>query len=378
LELSRSYRRCAGGEVLAERIERALVVRPLVLLSRGSPVFQVWQEDGRAQTITFDGRRAVLQEDNWTRYALGVIALRRLTIARAMAMRYARFDADARALVILPPGVDQETMCPAIEFAHPENWGFEKTGRGDQYQWTGHGLFNSTGLPTSPPPARGSTVSRPRFHDMFDEMCTEQWGGQMRGDRGDPIRCIPELKQLRAMAEVGGAGGSLHEMLYFYLAVALGRCRLFGVALAGIDDFTLTAAAASLAAKGAIEVIGSELESAATLPARLSSGRTYGERDYVLERLEARMDLWAVGVALDEAEEAATQAGQSEERVGLSRAMRAVRSLTGRVDGNLQHHVKLLRSAAGTHLLTNWRRLLARGYGEAWGAGPWWLDGLIG
>ena len=201
----------------------------------------------------------------------------------------------------------------------------------------------------------------------------------MGGDRGDPVGCIPELKRLRAIAEVAGARGSLGEKLCFDLAVALGRCRLFGVALR-IDDFTLTAAAARLAAKGAIEAIRSELESAATLPVRLSSRRTYGERDYVLERLEARMDLWAAGVALAEAEEAVSEgADRREDEVELSRSNRVVRSLTGRVDGNLQHRVKLLRPAAGTHLLTNWRRLLARGYrGEAGEALPWWLDECIG
>ena len=220
-------------------------------------------------------------------------------------------------------------------------------------------------------------MTRPRFHDVFDDMCGEQLGG----DRGDPIRCIPELKRLLATAEVAGARGSLGERLCFDLAVALGRCRLVGAAL-GIGDFTLAAAAARLAAKRAIEVLKWELEFTSTLPAELSARRTYGERDFVLERLEARMDLWAVGVALAEAEEAAGgQEGRSEGQVGLSRSMRVVRSMTGRVDVNLQHHVKLLRTAAGTYLLANWRRLLAQGYGgagEAPEALPWWLDGCIG
>jgi hypothetical protein len=371
LEISKSYlRRCAGVDAdPRERIERALADRPMVLLSKGSRMLQVWQEDGRSQTLTFDGRRAVIQDDAQTRFgAASVSALNRFAIARAMALRYARFDADARAL-ITPCGVE-ERISPAIEFASPENWGFEKTGRG--YQWTAQGLSNTTGLPASPPP--GSTVTRPRYHDVFDEMCGEQLGGQLIGDRGDPLACAAELKRLRATAEVAGARGKLDERLSFDLAVAIGRCRLFGVGLAGIDDFTLTAAAARLAARRAIEVLKTELELTAELPAQLSSARTYRERDFVLERLEARMDLWAAAVALAEAEVAA-----GEGDADLSRLMRVVLSMSGRVDGNLQHHSKLLRPAAGTHLLTNWRRLLARGYrGEAGEALPWWLDGCIG
>jgi hypothetical protein len=402
LQASEGYRRrCAGRELaLGERIERALVDEPLVLVSEGRPagaptVLQVWQEDGRAQTITFDGRRAVLQDDCATRYGrASVSALRRATIARAMAMRYARFDADARALVA-PCGVDDQ-ISPTIQFASPENWGFEKTGRG--YRWTGHNLFQQmTTPPTSTPP--GSKVTRPRFHDVFDEMCAEKWGGQLGGDRGDPLRCIAELRQVREKAEMGAspalgavARKRLDEHLCFDLAVALGRCRLFGVGLAEIEDFTLTAAAARLAAKHAIELFKTELELTTGLPGRLSAERTYRERDYVLERLEARMDLWALSVAVAEAEEAsadtvnpnAPQAGpQSDARVEervhageVARMMRVIQWMAGRVDGNLQHHVELLKSAAGTYLLTNWRRVLARGYGgEAW---PWWLDGRIG
>jgi hypothetical protein len=58
----------------------------------------------------------------------------------------------------------------------------------------------------------------------------------------------------------------------------------------------------------------------------------------------------------------------------MGRRLNQVRRLIDRLDGNLQNQLPLLRLAASTRLLENWRRLLAPAYRDC---PPWWLDGCL-
>src|SRR5687768_16378841 len=197
-------------------------------------------------------------------------------LARRMVVRYTPFDPDARAFV-MPCGVN-DSDAPMV-FASPEEWGFEKIRNG--YHWTAKGLFDLTGLPTAPPTR--SQLTRPRFHDIFDDIQSEHRSGRIRGDRGDPFHCATQLRQLLIIAETRSAAGSLDDSLAFRLAVALGNCRQFGLSLAG-QDFTLSRHAATLAARHAITQTR-DLEQATQNPPQNAT--------VAMEQLEGRMDLWA-------------------------------------------------------------------------------------
>src|SRR5688572_1650550 len=212
--------------------------------------------------------------------------LREDALARSMVVRYARFDADARAFVA-PFGVDTETV-----FASPELWGFEKMH--GAHHWTGKGLFDLTGFPPAPPSR--SKLTRPRFLVIFEEIQAEEAGGRIGADRGDPFRCVPQLRQLRIIGEARAAREGLEDVACFGLAVALGNCRVFGVGIGAAEDFTLSPGAAVAAARHAIAMVGAEVRAAETPVPGVTSA---------LERLEARMDLWSASVAIEEAREAA-------------------------------------------------------------------------
>jgi hypothetical protein len=279
--------------------------------------------------------------------------LRHDASARALAARHARFDPDARMFVM---AFGAQNGCVAL--ALPENWGFERTPRG--YQWTARGLFDLTAFPPAPPSR--STLTRPRFHDIFDDMTTEQWGNRIGGNRADPFHCVPQLRQLRIIAELRNVRELLDESICFALAVALGNCRLFGVRLADGDDFTLSPSAAILAARQAIVL--SRAEEQATERSPIDAA----------DRLQVRMDLWAASLVLEESLEA-TSAESAPDTIELDGILKALRRGVGRIDANLQRQIPLLRPAAGTHLLENWRRLLAPAHRDT---PPWWLDGCLG
>ena len=107
---------------------------------------------------------------------------------------------------------------------------------------------------------------------------------------------------------------------------------------------------------------------------QIDIGGAYAAEHLALELLEARMDAHAAYLALDEAYAAALYDG-SPEVPAMSRRLTQVRRLINLFDGNLQKNLPLLRLAASTYLLDNWRRLLAPTYRDC---PPWWLDGCIG
>lgn len=140
---------------------------------------------------------------------------------------------------------------------------------------------------------------------------------------------------------------------------------MFGVEISEADDFTMSPVAAKVAASQAVSLVHSLAQTTdAGAPDAASA----------IEWLEGRMRLWAATLAMEEAFEAA-QLDPGIFARGLDGLLRRIRRGIGRVDGNMQRHMTSLRPAAGTYLLTNWRRLLAPCHREVL---PWWLDGCIG
>jgi hypothetical protein len=273
--------------------------------------------------------------------------------ARRYVARYATFDADAR--VFTHWVGEGEMKWPYMEFVNADKWGFD---RGTSH-WTGVGLFDA------PPPAmtmkRPPTATRPRPEDPFREATP---------DRGDPFRCLPQLTQLLRLSELRTEAKPAN--VAYFLAVALGRCRLFGVAAGPGEEVVLAPAtfeeAATILQEHVKHVVVEHSEE------KLERFGGHVRRNVALDLLEARMDAHAAYLALDEAYAAALYDG-SPEAPAMSRRLSQVRRLINVLDSNLQKNLSLLRLAASTYLLDNWRRLLAPTYRDC---PPWWLDGCIG
>jgi hypothetical protein len=278
---------------------------------------------------------------------------------RSMAVRYTAFDPDVRTFV-MPSDDAPETA----EWA--KNWKFEKMPGG--YHWMARGLFDLTGLPPAPPSR--SKLTRPRFRDIFQEIQAEGLKDRIGGDRRDPLHYIPQLKQVRIVAEARFARGILSDSIAFTLAATLGDCRLFDVSLDATDDFTLTPLAAVRAARHALALAREEHESTQSPP------RNQCE---MLEHLETRMDLWAALLAMEEALDAASarpNPGEGSAVPELDRLLKVLRRSVGRIDTNLQRLKTILQpTIVKTYLLANWRRLLAPAHRDL---PPWWLDGCLG
>lgn len=237
-------------------------------------------------------------------------------------LRYARLDPDARAFVI----------DPAFALDPEEAWGFERQ------RWTARNVF--PGMPT----CLSTPLVSSRYRDELAEVAP---------DRGDPFHCLGQLRSAtRALAQAG----SEVRMVYVYrrayaVALALGRCRLFGVAVPPDEDFTLSPRAFR-AASAALRL---ELKPSIRPDAH--------------QILQTRMDAWSVYLALDE-----SYASHGSPGTPMSSRLRTVQKAIENFDVNLQHNIQRLTPAAATFALENWRRLLAPCYKSLL---PWWLDGSI-
>jgi hypothetical protein len=321
------------------------------------------------------GITAILTSDNETTVILQSAATspasrlfpnpehRRDAAARTYIARYARLDSDARAFVPDDREHDEEEtphISPRFEFLRPTSWGFTPTI--NSMHWTATNLFHTPTSPKFPPKSHHAT--RPRFEDPFAEPAA---------DRGDPFQCIPQLKQFIAFCETQPAHAAVSNAFYA-LALNIGRCRLFGVTVhdpaADVSLSTISFDRASLHLIDHLKDVMRWLEEIQTQP---EGYRGYEERNVALELLESRMDAHAAYLALDEAYAAARFNGEVEADA-MGRRLNQVRRLIDRLDGNLQNQLPLLRLAASTRLLENWRRLLAPAYRDC---PPWWLDGCL-
>lgn len=346
--------------------------KPLAIAVRGpssSRVMVMLPCEGWGATLTSDGETSVvLQATSWITAARmhPKCDMRRGAIARTFVARHARLDADHRRFVVPAPTENGDKRLPHVEFLRPNCWGFSPTPRG--LHWTGEGMFASS---PSTATRHGFDATRPRFRDCFDSPAPDP-------DRGDPFLCLPQLRQYRDACENSAAAPtppSQVDQLCHLLAVGLGRCRLFGVTPPPEQDFTLSLKALDRAMRGqAVAHLRAAVHASRSLPETLDLASAYSHHNLVLDLLETRMDAHAAYLALDEAYAAAVYDG-SPEAPAMSRRLTQVRRLINLFDGNLQKNLPLLRLAASTYLLDNWRRLLAPAHRDC---PPWWLDGCIG
>lgn len=156
-------------------------------------------------------------------------------------------------------------------------------------------------------------------------------------------------------------------------AAALGRARLFAVSL-GEWDGVLAPPLARAAARRLTLILRHLRTQADALPRLWDDASDDVEaREKCLSLLEARMDVWAVCVALDEAQlDALVHSRDGREE--LAAYYHQAQGELAPTDEALTRQPELLSVAAGTELLANWRRLIAEEYRIAL---PWWLDGSL-
>jgi hypothetical protein len=178
----------------------------------------------------------------------------------------------------------------------------------------------------------------------------------------------PALARLAA-----GDASPAAEATAYRAASALGRARLFAVAL-GDWDGVLNPTLARAAARHLTLVLQRLRARADALPKFWDeAGDDVEAREKCLSLLEARMEAWAVCVALDEAQLDALV----HSRDGRDELVTDYRQAQGELaptDEALVRQTDFLSIAAGTELLGNWRRLLDEQYRIAL---PWWLDGSL-
>jgi len=317
-------------------------------------------QQGDVATLTSDGETSVILQAcarPLFTSRLEKFEYRRDAFARTYVARYARLNADFHTFIANEPAEEIRNFNPEYQFLNPTSWGFSPTSTNtiSSMHWTAHNLFRSPTPPKSP--AKQPPATRQRFKDIFEEPTI---------DRGDPFQCIPQLRQFRTLCQNSSSYAQS-------LAQSLGRCRLFGVRLSDTEDFTLSPLSFDHAASSLIDYLKEACQWASEIQSTADGYSAYLLRNLALELLEIRMDAHATYLALDEAYAAATYECEPTADA-MGRKLNQVRRVINLFDGNLQKQLPLLRLAASTFLLENWRRLLAPTYRDL---PPWWLDGCL-
>lgn len=203
----------------------------------------------------------------------------------------------------------------------------------------------------------------------------------------DVLDCAGDLMQAFAQPELSVFRTnqpivSESKRAALWLAVALGRCRLFGVDL-GQHDGVLPPRIALAAAEECSRQLRDRAEKAITLaqdfetkPEGPVEENVGGELDCALELghfFFVCMDLWAALVALDEAYDACIIA-EDNSGAALERAITETLNDSDALDEAMQDNVDTFCVVAETSLLENWRSLLVEPYRSMV---PWWLDGTL-
>jgi hypothetical protein len=189
----------------------------------------------------------------------------------------------------------------------------------------------------------------------------------------DPLGCRDDLRDALADPDVR-AGGPAGENAAYRLAVALGRCRLFGVPPGEDLDGVLPPPLAVAAAAEMTRLLTDAAAEAERLGERWEAVRDPAEADDLCAGLlGARMDTWAASLALDEAYHDSTAEG-SPEAPDVGAALDRVYTALDQFDRALERQTDVLATITGTRLLENWRALLAPPFAEDL---PWWLDGQL-
>lgn len=163
------------------------------------------------------------------------------------------------------------------------------------------------------------------------------------------------------------------EAAAYRAAVALGRARLFGVALADWDG-VLTPLLSRAAARHLTLSLRHLRTWADALPKFFDeAGDDVEAREACLSLLETRMEAWAVCIVLDEAQlDALIHSREGCEE--LADEYRQAQDELAPTDDALLRQRDFFSIAAGTELLDNWRLQLDEQYRLAL---PWWLDGSL-
>lgn len=156
------------------------------------------------------------------------------------------------------------------------------------------------------------------------------------------------------------------------LAIALGRCRLYGVETP--LDGTLPANVAQAAAKELAQVVAEWQDSATSLEHRFYAVDPIESETMACDLVEQRSLIWAAMEAIEEAIDAADEAGSNVDELDLA-ADRATEEIA-KHDEVLQtpEVMQILATVAGTSLLESTRENLDPQYQEML---PWWLDGTL-
>jgi hypothetical protein len=195
----------------------------------------------------------------------------------------------------------------------------------------------------------------------------------------DPRGCREDLRDALADPDLGkvGADGQADPdgaRAAYRLALSLGYCRLFGVEPGDELDGVLPLPLALAAVAELTRLLQDRSAQAATLAERWDRTVDPAEADDLCAGLlNLRMEAWAAGITLDEALLDGAQEGDPRGPV-LAAGIDRFHDALDRFDAALEEQFEVLATIAHTHLLENWRVLLAPVYREAL---PWWLDGRL-
>jgi hypothetical protein len=189
----------------------------------------------------------------------------------------------------------------------------------------------------------------------------------------DPLGLRADLRLASSLADRDQFDDEEDQRAAYQLAAALGRCRLFGVDL-GEDDETLAVPVALAAVRQWLVYAEQWRRQAKDLPQRWDAASSEIEADSLcFDLLEARMESWAVFVAVDEAYEECLHSGDPGYGAFVLKLDRMMEEMD-ELDAALIEQKDLLCVAAGTCLLKNWKQLLSQEYADTL---PWWLDGAL-
>jgi hypothetical protein len=195
----------------------------------------------------------------------------------------------------------------------------------------------------------------------------------------DPLGCRDDLRDAWTDPDLGkvdstGQADRDGARAAYRLALCLGRCRLFGVEPGDDLRDVLPLNAALAAAADLTGLLENRARKAASLGEEWEQAVDPAEADNLCAGLlNVCMEAWAIGIALDRAVLEGEQQGDARART-LAEAIDRCHEALDRFDEALEGQLEVLATIAHTHLLENWRALLAPAYRENL---PWWLDGRL-
>ncbi|MFM8498122.1 MAG: hypothetical protein ACKOEM_21770, partial [Planctomycetia bacterium] len=174
------------------------------------------------------------------------------------------------------------------------------------------------------------------------------------------------------MADLAGATEQtldrLPEELPVEAAVACGHCRLYGGAA---PQAVFPAWLATAAARRLVKLLSQATEDTKRLPELWDDSTGEEAEDLVAGLLHARMDSWAALLQLDDVLE---HCSDTADRANLEKAFEEFEAALDDFDRALFTRQDYLATLTGTHLLDNFRSMLAAEYRDPL---PWWLDGRV-